>query len=266
MQFALIIIGDEILHGTRQDKHFTFFKQLMESKGLQLASIQYLPDDRAILVRQLARSFSDGIPTFVTGGIGSTPDDHTRQAAAEALHLPLERHAEAIQFIEERTLSMGETFDSIAHHHRAQMADFPAGASIIPNPFNKIAGFSINQHYFFPGFPQMAHPMAQWVLETYYAKHFHQTEYAQHSAIVEGLPESAITSLMQTIETRWLGIKTFSLPTVSTQEESKIRFRLEFGIKAQGNACAHLAEAWIYAKNQLQQLGASKIDEVIANK
>lgn len=77
MSFHLIIIGDEILHGSRQDKHFAFFKSLLAQYGLQLGLVQYLPDDRPLLVAQLQRSFSDGLPTFVTGGIGATPDDHT---------------------------------------------------------------------------------------------------------------------------------------------------------------------------------------------
>ena len=85
MYFNLMIIGDEILHGNRADKHFAFFKSLLAQYGLQLGQVQYLPDERALLVKQLQRSFSDGLPTFVTGGIGATPDDHTRQAAAEAL-------------------------------------------------------------------------------------------------------------------------------------------------------------------------------------
>lgn len=71
--FNLIIIGDEILHGSRQDKHFAFFKSLLESKGLKLNQVQYLPDEPDLLVRQLRRSFSDGIPTFVTGGISVRP-------------------------------------------------------------------------------------------------------------------------------------------------------------------------------------------------
>lgn len=77
-----------------------FFKSLLESHGLKLNQVQYLPDEPDLLVKQLRRSFSDGLPTFVTGGIGSTPDDHTRQAAAAALDLPVVRHPEAAKFIE----------------------------------------------------------------------------------------------------------------------------------------------------------------------
>ena len=72
--FNLIIIGDEILHGSRQDKHFAFFKSLLESRGLKLNQVQYLPDEPELLVNQLRRSFSDGLPTFVTGGIGVADD------------------------------------------------------------------------------------------------------------------------------------------------------------------------------------------------
>lgn len=148
--FNLIIIGDEILHGSRQDKHFAFFKSLLESKGLKLNQVQYLPDEPDLLVRQLRRSFSDGIPTFVTGGIGATPDDHTRQAAAAALDLPVVRHSEAAKFIEGITQKRGEPLDSPEHAQRLKMADFPEGAELVPNPFNNIAGFSIREHYFFP--------------------------------------------------------------------------------------------------------------------
>jgi len=60
--FNLIIIGDEILHGSRQDKHFAFFKSLLESRGLKLNQVQYLPDEPDLLVKQLRCSFSDGLP------------------------------------------------------------------------------------------------------------------------------------------------------------------------------------------------------------
>ncbi|MCP2039671.1 molybdopterin-biosynthesis enzyme MoeA-like protein [Neisseria sp. HSC-16F19] len=261
--FGLIIIGDEILHGQRQDCHFAYFKQLLERRGLRLAWVQYLPDERELLIHRLQRSFADGGPVFVTGGIGSTPDDHTRQAAAAALALPLVRHAEALSFIEERTLAMGESLDSPGHAQRAHMADFAEGAELVPNPFNRIAGFALREHYFLPGFPQMAHPMAAWVLDTHYAHCFHQTERREQAALIEGLPESAIAPLMDDIETRWPGIKTFSLPTVRheapLQDPAHRRYRLEFGLKAEGAACDGFDAAWQYAYTRLSALGASAI-------
>ena len=75
--------------------------------------------------------------------------------------MPLARHPEAVAEIEAR-------FGAEAYPHRVLMAEFPAGSSIIPNPFNRIASFSIRDHHFFPGFPQMAWPMLDWVLATRY--------------------------------------------------------------------------------------------------
>ena len=257
--FNLIIIGDEILHGSRQDKHFAFFKSLLESRGLKLNQVQYLPDEPDLLVKQLRRSFSDDLPTFVTGGIGSTPDDHTRQAAAAALDLPVVRHPEAAKFIEAVTLKRGEPLDAPEHAQRLKMADFPADAELVPNPFNNIAGFSIREHYFFPGFPVMAHPMAEWVLDTYYADRFNQTERGSRSVYVFDQPESRITPIMEYLERTYAGIRSYSLPTVG-RTDSDGRYippHIEFGIKAEGEACRLLDAAWADALQGLQAIGAT---------
>ncbi|MDO4693961.1 MAG: molybdopterin-binding protein [Eikenella sp.] len=254
MSFGLIIIGDEILHGSRADQHFAFFKQALEQRGLQLAWVQYLPDERPLLVRKLAQSFAEGLPVFVTGGIGGTPDDHTRQAAAEALGLPIERHAEAAALIEGVSLQRGDALDSEAHQIRLRMADFPQGSALVPNPYNRIAGFAIREHYFLPGFPVMAHPMAEWVLDTHYPQLQHQTERSQRGVRLYGLPESAITELMEQIERQHPGIRTFSLPTLAAEGE---RYCILFGLKAEGTAaCAALPAVWADTLAALAALGA----------
>ena len=260
--FNLIIIGDEILHGSRQDKHFAFFKSLLESRGLKLNQVQYLPDEPDLLVRQLRRSFSDDLPTFVTGGIGSTPDDHTRQAAAAALDLPVVRHPEAAKFIEAVTLKRGEPLDAPEHTQRLKMADFPAGAELVPNPFNNIAGFSIREHYFFPGFPVMAHPMAEWVLDTYYADRFNQTERGSRSVYVFGQPESRVAPIMEYVERTYPGVRSYSLPSVGWQnaDGTAVKPHIEFGIKAEGGACRDLDKAWDEVLQRLKDLGAELKD------
>ncbi|MDO4998393.1 MAG: molybdopterin-binding protein, partial [Neisseria sp.] len=142
MQFNLIIVGDEILHGTRADAHFAFFKQTLADCGFKLRSVTYLPDDEAILVQHFQRSFADSIATFVTGGIGATPDDFTRQAVAKALDLPLILHPEAAEIIKQLTLARGDSLDSAEHQQRLNLARFAEGVDLIPNPYNSVAGFS----------------------------------------------------------------------------------------------------------------------------
>lgn len=252
MQFNLIIIGDEILHGSRQDKHFLFFKKLFEQRGFRLGAVQYLPDDRRLIVRQLRRSFEDGVPTFITGGIGATPDDHTRQAAAEALGVPMRIHPDAALRIDKVTLDRGEQLESDEHRQRLRMADFPVGVDLVENAYNSIAGFSVREHYFLPGFPVMVEPMAEWVLDRYYADKSNCVESGMHAVWLFGLPESRIGTLMERIEQNYPGVKTFSLPTVKTDSADA---HIEFGIKAYGDACRRLDEAWKYALAELERLG-----------
>ncbi|MFC3874031.1 competence/damage-inducible protein A [Neisseria musculi] len=258
IDFNLMIIGDEILHGSRSDKHFAFFKQLLESRGLRLGQVQYLPDNRALLAKQLRRSFSDGLPAFITGGIGATPDDHTRQAAADALDVPLVRHPEAAALINSLSAGQGSSPGSPEHQRRLQMADFPAGSVLIPNSYNSVAGFSIRSHYFMPGFPVMAHPMAEWVLHTYYADRFHSVRSGQRSVWLPHMPESRIAPLMDYLETEYPGIHTFSLPNLGgcSSNGNTVPPHIEFGIKAAGNACALIDAAWADALKQLAATGA----------
>lgn len=209
--FGIYIIGDEILSGKREDKHLTQTIQILKARGLTLAWAQYLGDDANQLTASFKCSFNSNDIVFSFGGIGATPDDYTRQAAADALNVPLERHKGAVAEIEAQ-------FGEGAHPKRVLMADFPQGADLIPNPVNRVAGFSAglkgekHHHYFLPGFPQMAWPMMEWVLDTHYAHLFHQTQYCEQSIIIEDGIESQLIDLMQQILSDYPGIKVFSLP------------------------------------------------------
>jgi len=178
------------------------------------------------------------------GGIGATPDDHTRQAAAAALGVPLSLHPQAAQLITERTVEMaregkGSTdMSTPENRQRLKMGEFPEGAAIIPNPFNRIPGFSIRQHYFVPGFPVMAWPMIEWVLDHDFAHLHHREPRGERSLLLFEVPESAATPLMEAVEARYPGIKVFSLPSVG---DATLRRHIELGVKG---PTALLDAAW----------------------
>ena len=146
--FGLIIIGDEILSGKRVDKHLPKVIALLGARGLQLAWADYVGDSPERITATLKRAFAAGDVVFSTGGIGATPDDHTRQCAAQALGLPLALHPQAEALIRERmqdtAREQGTVYqpDHPDNIHRLNMGVFPEGARIIPNPYNKIPGFS----------------------------------------------------------------------------------------------------------------------------
>jgi len=225
--FGTYIIGDEILSGKRQDAHLSFVIQALKTRGLQLAWAHYLGDIPAQITSLLQASMQRGDIVFSFGGIGATPDDYTRQCAADAAGVALTRHMGAVAEIEAQ-------YGEGAYPKRVLMADLPAGAELIPNPVNRVAGFAINQHYFVPGFPQMAHPMVEWVLDTHYRHLFHQQDYTELSILVMDAGESQLIDLMNHIVQKYPELKLFSLPKLDSRRTTEV------GVKGAA-AMAHAA-------------------------
>jgi molybdopterin-biosynthesis enzyme MoeA-like protein len=241
MAIGLIIIGDEILSGKRADKHFPKVVELLTARGMQLGWAEYVGDDPERITATIKRTLAGGDLVFSSGGIGATPDDHTRQCAAAALGVPLALHPEAKARIEERTADMARAagkepdFNAAENLHRLKMGEFPQGAEIIPNPYNKIPGFSVARsktggHHFVPGFPVMAWPMIEWVLDTHYPQLFRKTAWLEKSVLVFEMAESTLTPMMEEIEAEFSGVKVFSLPSVG---DENTRRHIELGVKGE---------------------------------
>jgi len=244
MGFGAIIIGEEIIRGKRADKHFAKLVELLGARGLKLAWCTYLGDDPALITDTLKRTLASDDVVFSFGGIGATPDDHTRQCAAAAAGTELVLHPGAAAEIRAR-------FGAELTPNRLQMGEFPRGCTIIPNPYNRIPGFSIGHHHFVPGFPVMAWPMVEWVLDHRYAHLFHAQPEAEASIMVYGLPESTITPLMKDIEQRYDGLKSFSLPSMG---EEGMRRHIELGARG---APGDIQSAINDMKRGVEQLGGT---------
>jgi molybdopterin-biosynthesis enzyme MoeA-like protein len=201
-----LIIGDEILTGKRADKHLPHVIETLGARGITLDYVHYLGDDRARLTDLLRDTLDRDDVLFSFGGIGATPDDHTRQAAAAALGVPLALHPEAVREIEAR-------FGADAYPHRVLMAEFPTGARVIPNPFNRIAAFAVRDHHFLPGFPQMAWPMLDWVLATWLPDLARERP-IERAVVVRDAGESQLLPLMDAVTAAYPNVKLFSLPTL----------------------------------------------------
>jgi len=276
--FGLIIIGDEILSGKRADKHLPKVIELLHARGLQLAHADYVGDSPERVTATLARAFASGEVVFSCGGIGATPDDHTRQCAARALGVDLALHREAEALIRERMQDVAREQglpydpDRPDNIHRLNMGMFPRGAQIIPNPYNKIPGFYCTAQnlsrsapsqagraplagsyphdvgerggtvYFVPGFPVMAWPMIEWVLDTHYRALFRQTPWMEKSVIVYGTMEATLTPLMEQIERQHEGVKVFSLPSVDHPQHGR---HIELGVKGSPEPVALAYQALI---------------------
>ncbi len=238
MNIGLIIVGDEILSGKRRDAHMQKVIELLAARGLMLSWARYVGDDRPRITAALKDAFAGSDLVFSCGGIGATPDDHTRQCAAAALGVELVLHPRAKELILERmrdvSAEQGLPYepDRADNVHRLNMGVFPAGAEIISNPYNKIPGFSLGHVHFVPGFPVMAWPMIESLLDGPYA-HLHGGARTQErSVIVFGAMEASLTPLMEDIEARFADVKVFSLPSVDHPQYGR---HIELGVKGLGD-------------------------------
>jgi molybdopterin-biosynthesis enzyme MoeA-like protein len=222
--WGAVIIGDEIVRGKRRDGHFAKLVELLAKRGLHLDWVEYRGDDRERLIETFRRTLAGGDVVFSFGGIGVTPDDHTRQAAAAAAGVALALHPDAEREIRAR---MAETNQPVIPA-RLELGNFPVGCRIIPNPYNRIPGFSLGHHHFVPGFPEMAWPMVEWVLEICYRDRFHCVDETERAIRVwEGM-EGQLLDLMRNIEATHPGLTVFSLPCFGNE---KLRRHVELGTR-----------------------------------
>ena len=224
--------------------------ELLAARGMALGWVQFLGDDETVIAEALRAAVARGDVVLSCGGIGATPDDRTRQAAALAFAVAIERHAQA------EALILAQYADK-ARPHRVLMADFPRGAQLIPNPVNKVSGFSIGDCYFVPGFPEMAWPMLEWVLDTRLA-HLHRAEPPVEYSLraLGSSAEGDLLPLMEETLQRFPGVKLSSLPFRGDAERPR---HIEFGVKG---ACAQAAAAFTWLREQLQRVPDVRVEDL----
>ncbi len=229
-KIGLILIGDELLNGSRQDKHLQMFIDMLRKRGMKLNWMHLLGDNEEELVALFKRSMATNDVVFSCGGIGATPDDLTRQCAAIASKQAFVRHPEAQALLEKK-------FGEKAYPNRILMSDLPEQAELIPNPVNQVPGFSVGHHHFVPGFPSMAKPMIQWVLDTKY-----QHLFSNHPDVDVrwDLHEVGESELMPTMNNL---LNTFPEVALSSLPSGKKRgWLIDFGLKGQRHKVEEAAE------------------------
>ena len=164
MRVFLVNTGTELLLGDVRDAHLSFIAQQILPFGLRVIEQRTVPDGPAIR-DTLAQISSKADLVFVTGGLGPTSDDITRDLVAELLELGLVRDEGVFRAIQERLSKRGiKITDSIL-----RQADAPHGAQILPNAFGTAPGLFLraginpvlsSPHLFLlPGPPRELQPM-----------------------------------------------------------------------------------------------------------
>lgn len=189
MNFYAVIIGTEILNNRREDQHFDFLKKELAKYGHELFASFIIKDDKTLMknIYKMIQQDEKSV-MFSFGGIGATPDDLTREIAAEIFtSKPLQTNEKFKQDILDR-------FGDKAYPNRIHMADIPSGSDLIFNPVNNMSAFSLDDRFFFvPGFPSMAHPM----LEDVIGKKFSVSKKKYRYTFVANTSEDTLIVLMK---------------------------------------------------------------------
>jgi len=164
MRAGLINTGTELLLGDVQDAHLMFIAREIFPLGLRIEERRTVPDTDAI-GRSLAELFPGYEMLFVTGGLGPTSDDITRETVADLLGLELRRHPELLESLRQRLRLRGVKWAAGI----ARQADVPSGAQVLPNENGSAPGFYLkakinprisSPHLFvLPGPPRELQPM-----------------------------------------------------------------------------------------------------------
>jgi molybdopterin-biosynthesis enzyme MoeA-like protein len=162
--FYCVIIGTELLNGRRKDAHFSFLNEQLLKRGWIHKASFVIEDDINLMkdIFKLIKADKNSV-MFCFGGIGATPDDYTRQIAAEVFtDGQMEYHEKAKNLIIKQ-------FGDEAYPHRIEMSNLPINAKLLKNVVNNVAGFYLENRFFFtPGFPSMSQSMVIEALEAHY--------------------------------------------------------------------------------------------------
>lgn len=190
--FYAVIIGSEILNGRRDDKHFLFIRDALIQRGHTLFASFIIKDDVELIRTTFAmiKQDPDGV-MFSFGGIGSTPDDLTRQIASEVFS-----DGELVSH-EKFRCDIIDRFAEEAFPYRIHMADLPKNSELLPNIINNMSGFYLQNRYFFmPGFPEMSHPMVRETL----TRLFPQASHTYRKTLIAQTSENTLIAVMEKLD------------------------------------------------------------------
>jgi molybdenum cofactor synthesis domain-containing protein len=142
---AIVTIGNELVSGDVVDTNGAWLATRLERLGVKVTLVAAIPDEVDQVVRVLRREAAEADFVLVTGGLGGTPDDLTREAVAAAFDVAQESVPELADSLRSRFVRDPE--------YAARWAELPVGSRPLENPLGGAPGFAIENVYVFPGLP-----------------------------------------------------------------------------------------------------------------
>ncbi len=145
---AIVTVGNELLSGAVENSNASWLARELLDCGILTQLIITLPDEVPVIAWRLREVRASYAHVFVTGGVGPTPDDVTREAVAEALERPIVDHPAMIRLLHKM---YGEKLTPQV----LVMARLPSGAKLLSEDGQVFPGFRIENIYVFPGIPKL---------------------------------------------------------------------------------------------------------------
>ncbi len=158
---AILTIGNELVSGDVVDTNGAWLATRLERLGVKMNIVASIPDEIEQIARFLRREAADVDFVLVTGGLGGTPDDLTREAVATAFSVGQESVPELADSLRSRFTRDPD--------YAARWAELPVGARALENPLGGAPGFVIENVYVFPGLPSEMQAMFEKVEDEFRA-------------------------------------------------------------------------------------------------
>ncbi len=156
----ILIVGDEILSGEVVDENAAHLARKLTGLGIRVAGMRVVPDTLEGIAAAVEAAAAAAELVFVSGGIGPTHDDLTRQAVAAAFGVACERHREA-----EAHLRQG--YGAVITEAELKMADLPRGARVLPGVRPGVYGFRVDRVHVLPGIPALLREIFDQLIESW---------------------------------------------------------------------------------------------------
>ena len=200
----IIAVGSELLGSFRLDTNSLFLSECLESLGVELKAKAVVGDDRASLAEHVRRALARVDLLIITGGLGPTDDDVTREAVAAAVGVDLVEDPAIVDHIAQRFARRGLRMPDVNRRQALVLR----GGVVLPNPNGTAPGQMFERGgqviLMFPGPPRELKPMMETVMATALASRVGAERLFRRTLFVVGRGESHVEEVAQPIYSKWL--------------------------------------------------------------
>jgi nicotinamide-nucleotide amidase len=145
---AILTVGNEIVSGDVENTNASWLARELAGLGIEVKLMAAVRDDVEEIAAFLRVESPRNALVFVTGGLGGTPDDITREGVAAAFDVPCEEFSTVAASLRARFEPRG------LGDYAARWACLPLGAEPLDNPLGGAPGFVLENVFVFPGLPR----------------------------------------------------------------------------------------------------------------